>query len=612
MKWLTLTNIYIFGSSGKIHSTISHILYSQKSIVVLPFENISSDTENEYFADGVTEEIINALSKVEGLKVTARTSSFAYKNKPKDIRIIGNELGVSLALEGSIRKSGSRIRISTQLIKTDNGFQVWSESFDRDLTDIFALQDEISLLIADKIRENFGHLEIDDHLVTKQTSNVEAYSAYLKGRYYQLRWNFDEFETAIELYKKSISLDPGFCQPYFGLVQCYGLMAAWGALDKEVGLSKAEYYLSEGLKINDQTTEAHFAMATKSLWVEWKPYEALRHLKQALAINPNDSESLESAAECHIALGQFEDATSYINKALEVNPLSANHHFTLGNIHYLQKDFTNALQCFKRSLEIDPTWEFSLQVSALCHILMNNKEALDELLHHHPELTEGELFTYLFDAIHNGVKIDINSLQDTHDVYFPWSLWTLIYGDKKKKAFNLLQSRIENKQGQYLNFQREPLHEPLRSRDEYKSLVKTIFDKPAEDDHQIENGRSLVLISDHDQEYYLNKLQALMKENHLYTLQSLTLRSLAEEINLHANKLSWLFNEVLGKNFNEYINGLRVKAFKEKALEPEFWHYSLLGIAYECGFNSKSVFNDFFKKSEGVTPSAWLKSQQAK
>jgi len=609
---LGIDNIYIFGSAGKTNSTISHILYSQKSIVVLPFENISSDTENEYFADGVTEEIINALSKVEGLKVTARTSSFAYKNKPKDIRIIGNELGVSMALEGSIRKSGSRIRISTQLIKTDNGFQVWSESFDRDLTDIFALQDEISLLIADKIRENFGHLEIDDHLVTKQTNNVEAYSLYLKGRYHQLRWNFDEFETAIEAYKNSISLDPGFYQPYFGLVQCYGLMAAWGALDKEVGLSKAEYYLNEGLKINDQTSEAHFALATKALWVEWQPYEALRHLKQALAINPNDSESLESAAECHIALGQFEDATSYINKALEVNPLSANHHFTMGNIHYLQKDFSNALLCFKRSLEIDPTWEFSLQVSALCHILMDNIKALDELLNHHPELTEGELFTHLYDAIHNGVRIDINSLQDTHDVYFPWSLWTLIYGDKKKEAFDLLQSRIENKQGQYLNFQREPLHDPLRSRDEYKSLVKTVFDEPADDDHQIENGRSVVLISDHDQEYYLNKLQTLMQENHLYTLQSLTLRSLAEKINLHANKLSWLFNEVLGKNFNEYINGLRVEAFKKKALEPEFRHYSLLGIAYECGFNSKSVFNDFFKKSEGVTPSAWLKSQKAK
>jgi TolB-like protein/AraC-like DNA-binding protein len=587
-------------------------LYSQKSIVVLPFENISSDTENEYFADGVTEEIINALSKVEGLKVTARTSSFAYKNKPKDIRIIGNELGVSMALEGSIRKSGSRIRISTQLIKTDNGFQVWSESFDRDLTDIFALQDEISLLIADKIRENFGHLEINEHLVTTQTSNIEAYSLYLKGRYYQLRWNFDEFDTAIEAYKNSVSLDPGFYQPYFGLVQCYGLMAAWGALDKEVGLSKAEYYLNEGLKINDQTSEAHFALATKSLWVAWKPYEALRYLKQALAINPNDSESLESAAEAHIALGQFEEASDFIKKALEVNPLSANHHFTLGNIHYLRKDFSNALLCFERSLEIDPTWEFSLQVSALCHILMGNKEALDELLNHYPELTEGELFPHLYDAIQNGVKIGITRLPDINDVYFPWSLWTLIYGDKKKEAFDHLRSRIENKQGQYLNFQREPLNDPLRSLDEYKALVKTVFDEPTEDDHDIENGKSMVLISDQDQEYYKKKLQELMQENHLYTLQSLTLRSLAEEINLHANKLSWLFNEVLGKNFNEYINGLRVEAFKKKALEPEFRHYSLLGIAYECGFNSKSVFNDFFKKSEGITPSAWLKNQKAK
>lgn len=588
-------------------------MHTQKSIVVLPFENISSDPENEYFADGVTEEIINALSKVEGLKVTARTSSFAYKNNPKDIRIIGNELGVSTALEGSIRKSGSRIRISTQLIRTDNGFQVWSESFDRDLTDIFELQDEISLLIADKIRENFGHLEIKEHLVTTQTSNVDAYSTYLKGRFFQLRWNVDDFYKATQAYEKSISLDPGFFKPYFGLVQCYGLMAAWNfAEDKAMALNQANYYLIAGLKINDQTSEAHFALATKSLWVEWKPYEALRHLNQALAINPNDSESLEAAAEAHIALGHFEEASTCINKALEVNPLSANHHFTLGNIYYLQQEYSKALVCFERSLQIDPTWDFSLQVSACCYVLMGNREALDHLIEDHAELTDGYLFTHLYDAIHCGKSINVAELPQLNDVYFPWSLWTLIYADKRMDAFHHLKSCIENKQGQYLNFQREPLNNPLKSLDEYKSLIQSVFDKPICEDHQGENGKSSVLIPEEDQAYYMLKLEQLMEEDQLYTLENLSLRSLAKEIDLHANRLSWLINEVLGKNFNEYINGLRVEAFKKKALEPAFSHFSILGIAYECGFNSKSVFNDFFKKSEGMTPSAWLKSQKAK
>lgn len=585
---------------------------AQKSIVVLPFENISSDPENEYFADGITEEIIIALSKVDGLKVTARTSSFAYKNKPKDIRIIGHELGVSTVLEGSIRKSGSRIRVSTQLIKTDNGFQVWSERFDRKLTDIFELQDEISILIADKIRENFGHLEIEDHLVTTQTSNVDAYAQYLKGRYHQLRWNFNEFEIAIEAYEKSIELDPGFFQPYFGLLHCFGLMASWGGMDKKTALAKADYYLNEGLKINDRTSEAHFALATKSLWVEWKPYEALRHLKQAISINPNDSESLESAAECHIALGQFEDATICIRKALEVNPLSTNHHFTLGNIYYLQQEYSKALICFEKSLQIDPSWQLSLQVSANCHILMGNRQALNHLMETHSELAEGYLFNHLYDAIHKGVRINVAELPRPDEVYFSWKLWLLIYAERTTEALVHLKSCIENKQGQYLNFQREPFNNPLKSLDEYKFIIQSIFDEPDNEDHQSKNEKVSVLIPEEDQEHYRLKLEELMQNNHFYTLENLTLRTLAKEINLHANKLSWLINEVLGKNFNEYINGFRVEAFKKKALQPDFRHYSLLGIAYECGFNSKSVFNDFFKKSEGMTPSAWVKRHKTR
>jgi TolB-like protein/AraC-like DNA-binding protein len=580
--------------------------------VVLPFENISSDPENEYFADGITEEIINALSKVEGLKVTARTSSFAYKNKPKDVRIIGKELGVSTALEGSIRKSGNLIRVSTQLIRTDNGFQVWSDSFDRDLTDIFELQDEISLLIADNIRENFGHLEINDHLVISQTSNVEAYTSFLKGRFFQLRWNVEDFFKATREYEKSIRLDPGFYQPYFGLVQCYALMAAWDfAEDRDMALQKANYYLVEGLKINDRTSEAHFALATKSLWVEWKPYEALSHLNQALALNPNDSESLEAAAEAHIALGKFHEASTSIEKALEVNPLSANHHFTLGNIHYLQENYPKALECFEKSLEIDPRWDFSLQVRACCHVLMGDREALDRLIEENAELKDGYLFSHLFDAMHSDQKIDVEALPKVIDTYFSWNLWLLIYGDREREALRHLKSCVEKKQGQYLNFQREPLNNPLKSTDEYRSLVRSVFDKPVQEGPRNENGRPNVLIPPEEQESCIAKLEQLMRDDHLYTLEGLTLRFLAERMGLHANKLSWLLNEVLGKNFNEYVNALRVEAFKKKALEPGFRHYSLLGIAYECGFNSKSVFNEFFKRSEGMTPSSWLRKQRS-
>ncbi|QCK14284.1 hypothetical protein DCC35_05755 [Mangrovivirga cuniculi] len=215
-------------SYSYIYSTIRKKLINQKSIAVLPFENLSSDPENEYFSDGMTEEIINALSKIEGLEVTARTSTFVFKNIKKDIRHIGNELGVELVLEGSVRKSGNRVRITTQLIRTDNGFHIWSENFDRQLDDIFSLQDDVSLLIAEKIRENFGHLSFEDHLVKSQTTNIQSYQAFLKGRYFLKKWNLHDIAKGADYFEKSTILDPNFDLPFFGAGLSYSLLGSWG------------------------------------------------------------------------------------------------------------------------------------------------------------------------------------------------------------------------------------------------------------------------------------------------------------------------------------------------------------------------------------------------
>ena len=196
-------------------------LIDQKSIAVLPFENLSSDPENEYFSDGMTEEIINALTRIEGLKVTARTSAFVFKGVKEDIRIIGNKLGVASVLEGSIRKSGNQVRITAQLIRTDNGFHLWSESFDRELSDIFALQDEISLLIADKIREDFGHMEIQEQLVDAKTQNQQAYEVYLKGVHHFKRKDLEDIKSALALFEESARLDPLFSEAWAYIAETY-------------------------------------------------------------------------------------------------------------------------------------------------------------------------------------------------------------------------------------------------------------------------------------------------------------------------------------------------------------------------------------------------------
>ncbi|MGH1339452.1 MAG: tetratricopeptide repeat protein [Aureispira sp.] len=579
----------------------------EKSIVVLPFKNISANA-NQYFADGVTEELINALSGIPELKVTARTSAFAYKDKSEDIRKIGKDLKVTTALEGSIRLAGNRVRVSAQLVRTQDGFQIWSDRYDLNLKDIFDVQDKICLMIADQIREHFGHFIIEDHLIASTTENMDVYSTFLEARYYHLKWNFDFFDKAITLYKYCIELDPNFYKAHFGLVNCYGFLATWGIMDREEALNKANFYFAEGFQLNNNNFEAYLTIANKALWVEWKPNKALNQLSQALFLKPNNPEVLESSAECYLALGDFENAMKCIDRAIDVNPLSANHFFIKGNIYYHKKRFKKALEFFSIFLLMDPDREMVYQVTALIHVLTGDKEALDGLIESNKQLKEAHFFKPLYEVIQNQNPMPIRELEESSDIYLPWKFWSLLYVGDKERALEQLHIGIENKLSQYINFIHDPLNKPLKSDKRFLKLVEQVFDKPQEMTLEIEKNKKQ-LMSLQDQMRYTTKLNQLMIENKIYTEPSLSLRNLSAKMDLNTNKLSWLINEVIGKNFNEYVNSLRIEEFKKNALEPKYSAYSLLGLALNCGFNSKSVFNDFFKRSEGITPSAWLKAQ---
>lgn len=584
---------------------------NQKSIAVLPFNNISSDTENEYFADGITEELIITLGKIEGLKVTARTSSFAYKGKKTDVRTIGNELGVSTVLEGSIRTSGKRIRITTQLIRTDNGFHIWAESFDRELTDIFQLQDEISLLIAEKIRENFGHIEIEDHLVQAKTSNIESYQQYLKGRFYQLNWKLEDFSRAIDCYKLSIKLDPQYYQPYFGIVQCYSILASWDFMDKQKALKEANYYLKKGLALYSKSPEAYFSQATNAFWVHWKPYLGLEYLNKALILSPNDTECLESSAECYTALGLFDKALERVNKALENNPLSPNHCYTRGNIHYLQGDYNEALKWMRKAQDIDPKWDLAIKVEACCYILQKDKPSLTRLIEYYPEMSNSSCLIALYEVKNENKRLSPSEFGINHTGYLPWEVYIPLYLGNQEDAIQALKQGIDKRIGQYINFRNDPLLSPLKEHPTYQLLCQKTF--PLNETTKsvpLPKQTKFPRLTEEEIKVYQLALSDAMDTNRIYLNPDLSLRSLSEQIKLHPNKLSWLLNEVVGMNFNEFVNKYRLEAFLYLARQPDMSHLTILGLAYECGFNSKSVFNEFFKRTTGQTPSAWLRKNR--
>ena len=230
----------------------------EKTIAVLPFVNMSASEENEYFSDGMTEEIINALARIRSLRVTSRTSSFFFKNKNIPVRQIGQELKVNTILEGSVRLAGDTLRITAQLIQAEEDFHFWSETWDRKLENIFEIQDEISLLIADKLREHMGHFEIQEHLVNKQTDNITAYELFLKARFYFRKWNPTDVKTAMELYEKALELDPRHAESVLGLADCYGFMATAGFMPVEAAWGKAAELTYKGLELNDQLADGHY------------------------------------------------------------------------------------------------------------------------------------------------------------------------------------------------------------------------------------------------------------------------------------------------------------------------------------------------------------------
>lgn len=586
--------------------------------MVLPFVNMSADPENEYFSDGITEEIINALTTVKGLKVIARTSSFAFKNKSIDIRAIGDQLGVSTVLEGSVRKANNRVRITAQLISTDNGTHFWSKNFDRDVDDIFAVQDEISLHIADQIRENFGHLNIQEHLIEAPTKNIEAYDLYLKGRYQHLMWDGQGMVNSIALYEQCVTIDPSFALPYFGLVYSYAMYGSW-TNNKEL-LKLSEETLNKGFRLDDQSYTGYFGKATLSFWGHWDFINGHKTFLKALELNPSYTEAEEGLCELYTAIGYFEKALWHTDNILRINPLSPNHYFTKANIHYLKEEYTEALECIETSLSINPDFTHPIGLKQLCLILTKDYEKLNEFLDKTPLAERPEECRVLYKLVHPEEEVDVDISRvnfmikkEIGEALFPWRLFLMVHLGKHEMALDFLEENVKMRTGQIINFMNIPLLKPLRRYQRFQDLIQAAFRVellPPNPEIHITPLASKALMSGAEADMVLATLGKGMKREKWFQNSSLSLRELAENLNISSNQLSWLLNERIGQNFNEYINRFRLENFKEKALNPANSHFSLLGLAYESGFSSKSVFNAFFKKTEGITPKAWLKANQ--
>ena len=247
---------------------------------MLPFVNMSADPENEYFSDGITEELLNALTKVDGLQVTSRTSAFAFKGKNIDIRDIGIQLNVDRILEGSVRKAGNRVRITAQLINAADGYHIWSENYDRDLTDIFEVQDEISSIIANKLRENLTAREHEETLVKVPTQNLEAYTLFLKGLHFHNKITPDDAKKAIECFEKAITLEPDYANAYAMAAAGYAFLGATGQMQPKEAFEVVHRYSDKALQLDSSLAEGYVGKGAAYLFYDWKWKQAYDSLQK--------------------------------------------------------------------------------------------------------------------------------------------------------------------------------------------------------------------------------------------------------------------------------------------------------------------------------------------
>jgi TolB-like protein/Tfp pilus assembly protein PilF len=357
-----LVNSYVVVETGHSKSPVSATSYStiarvqtKNRIAVLPLVNIAKDPADEYFTDGMTEELIATLSRIAELKVIARTSVMRYKGSNKTIEEIGQELQVENVLEGSVRKSGNQLRITTQLVNVSTQEPIWSMDYDRQLEDAFAIQRDIAQKIASSLRVEIMGDEIRG-IERRATASAEAYSLYLRGRYFWNRRTENELQKSIEYFREALKIDPSYPLAYVGLADSYASLALLEFVKPIEAYPKAKQSIEKALQLDDSSAEAHATNGQIKFQYDWDWAGAEAEFNRALQINPNYSVGHHYNADYLKAMGRFDEAIVEIKRAQELDPLSLAINTGVGHVLYLSRRYDDAIEQYRKTVELDPNY----------------------------------------------------------------------------------------------------------------------------------------------------------------------------------------------------------------------------------------------------------------
>ena len=451
-----------------------------RSIAVLPFVNASPDPENEYLSDGITDELIDALSKVKGLRVASRTSVFGLKGKLEDVRAVGALLGVSAVIEGTVRRSGDRLRIAAQLSSTDDATLLWSQRFDRTLEDVFALQDEIAHTIVDALRAT-TFADLSEPLPQRYAGNANAYSHYLKGRYEWNKRTQEGVADGIRHFQEAVAIDPRYAPAYVGLADSYALHVDYRSVPVQEGFERAKAYARKAIELDESLAEAHASLAWSLFIYDWDFKAAEREFKRAIELAPGYATSHQWYAFLLVARGQVEDALIEAHMSQELDPGSVSIRRGLGGIYAYARRYEQARYHTERAIAMNPLAEESYRLLGMALFRQGKLEEAENVLRESAALPGAGPYA---EATLGYVLAQRGKIDEANEIcarleaaarvgyVSPVSFGTLSLGlGQWDAALNWIQTSIDERRGWFVYARVNPMFDPIRDHPRFQSMM---------------------------------------------------------------------------------------------------------------------------------------------
>ncbi|NOT47101.1 MAG: hypothetical protein HOP17_05045 [Acidobacteria bacterium] len=476
------TKLFSAGPSGEAAyappDTVSRRL---NSIAVLPFTHMSSDPDDEYFCDGLAEELINALAKIDDLKVAARTSAFSFKGKNVDIAAIGRQLGVENVLEGSVRKSGNRLRITAQLIGTSDGYHIWSERYDREMRDVFEIQDEITLAVTIALKSKlFGTAENDQLALLLQelkshSNDVEAYNLYLRGRFYINKFTTADAFRAVELFEQAIELDSSFAPAYAGLADALIMLTEMGPMAPHESMPKAKTAALKAIELDESLAEGHSSLGMVLQVYDYDFAGAEEQFQRAIKLSPNNPIPRQSYAVLLTELERLDEADHQFKRLLEVDPLSPVSNWIYSFCLFLSRRYDAALERANATLDLDPNFGVVyLSVAFAYQMKGEHRLSVDAYARWSEVMGSPENAAYIRDSFQGGWENFLRAMTDEKRTVTFSSYITAVFhatlGNTDAAIANL-ETSLQKRESHMVMLKSDPRFDAIRNDPRFRELL---------------------------------------------------------------------------------------------------------------------------------------------